>query len=211
MKLATPNDRVIRRDDLIGRRHRLLPLAADGDGPVVGEIGMADLAASAPLRAAAVLVGLIERRSGSHLVLTRRTERLRAHSGQVALPGGRIDPDDASPVAAALREAEEEIGLPPAAVEPIGRLPGYATCSGFLIHPVVGLIAGAPELVGNPDEVADVFEVPLAFAMNPANHRIESRLLHGVARRFYVMGEGERRIWGVTAGILRLLYEEVFR
>lgn len=209
MDIAVPTIGILRRGDVLARHDRMRPLrgpATDLDASV-GEVG-GDARRSRP---AAVLIGLVERDDGSHVVLTRRTGTLRTHAGQVALPGGQVDPGDGSPVDTALREAEEEIGLPRSAVEAIGRLPPYATRSGFLVHPVIGLIDGHPPFVANSAEVADIFEVPLAYAVNPANLRRDSRLVDGERRFFWTMGEGERRIWGVTAGILHLFYEEVFR
>lgn len=204
----------IGRADLLARRRRLGPL----DGATVADRFVAEIDAGPPeradglLRPAAVLLPLIERGHGLHLVLTRRTDHLRTHSGQVALPGGKIDrADGGSPLRAALREAQEEIGLPPPAVEPVGLLTPFVSNSGYRIHPVVGLVAGAPILTPNPGEVAEVFEVPLAFLMNPANHRVGSRTVGGAVRTFYVMDYDGHHIWGVTAGILRVFYDEVFR
>ena len=140
-----------------------------------------------------------------------RTDHLTSHAGQISLPGGKIDPDDDGAVGAALREAEEEIGLDPHLVEPLGVLPTYLTGSGYRVAPVVALVGQQARLVPNPDEVADVFEVPLAFLMNDANHLRQSRVFAGKPRYFYAMPYGERYIWGVTAGILRLMYETVYR
>jgi 8-oxo-dGTP pyrophosphatase MutT (NUDIX family) len=162
------------------------------------------------LRDAAVLVGVSDRGSGASILLTRRTDHLSAHAGQVAFPGGKIDPDDAGPVEAALREAEEEIGLSPAAVEPLGLLDPYISNSGYRIVPVVALVSPGAPLRPNPDEVADVFEVPLAFLMTPENHLLESRPWRGQDRRYYAMPYEGRRIWGVTAGIIRLLHDQVY-
>lgn len=163
-----------------------------------------------PPRDAAVLIGLLPRSGGPHVVLTQRTAHLKSHAGQVAFPGGKIDPGDAGPDAAALREAEEEIGLPPQNVELIGRLSPYLTGSGYKVVPIVGLIGGEPVFKPNPGEVDDIFEVPLNFLMNPANHQKLSRDWQGRPRYFYAMPFGERYIWGVTAGIIRSLYETVF-
>lgn len=124
---------------------------------------------------------------------------------------GKIDEGDGGPVRAALREAEEEIGLSPSLVMPAGVLPTYLTGSGYRVAPVVGLVDASARFVANPDEVADVFEVPLAFLMDEANHQRSSRMLDGKPRYFYAMPFGERYIWGVTAGILRLLYDTVYR
>lgn len=162
------------------------------------------------LRRAAVLVPVVDHPEGAALILTRRTARLRSHAGQIALPGGRIDREDPSPEAAALREAREEIGLPPEAVEIVGRMPDYSTGSGYRIAPVLGIVRPGVGLVLNPDEVDAAFEVPLSFLMDPANHRRESRLWNERRRFYYTMPFGERFIWGVTAGILRTLYERLY-
>jgi 8-oxo-dGTP pyrophosphatase MutT (NUDIX family) len=210
-------DRRIRRADLLARRGRLGALDdARPTARVVGEIDLDPEAyaglPAASLREAAVLLPLVERGDGLHLILTRRTDTLRAHSGQVALPGGKVDAaDGGSPVTAALREAEEEIGLDPGAVEPVGLLSPFVSSSGYRIHPLVGLIEGEPTLLANPGEVAEVFDVPLAFLMDPVNHRVEWRDFAGRRRYYYVMDHGGHHIWGVTAGILRLFYDEVFR
>lgn len=164
-----------------------------------------------PPRDAAVLIGIIERNAAPHVVLTLRTGHLNSHAGQVAFPGGKIDPDDPGPVEAALREAEEEIGLEPARVAPLGRLAPYLTGSGYRVVPVVATIRDGAAYRINPDEVEAVFEVPLAFLMDPANHQKQSREWQGRRRYFYAMPYGERYIWGVTAGIIRSLYDTVFR
>jgi len=164
-----------------------------------------------PPRDAAVLIGLTAGGDEPNVVLTQRTGHLNSHAGQIAFPGGKIDPTDADPVAAALREADEEIGLAPAQVEPLGHLVPYLTGSGYRVVPVVGLIHASPSFRPNPGEVEDVFEVPLRFLMNPANHQKLSQDWEGRPRYFYAMPFGERYIWGVTAGIIRSLYETVYR
>ncbi|MFO1191971.1 MAG: CoA pyrophosphatase [Rhodoferax sp.] len=145
------------------------------------------------------------------ILLTQRTTHLSSHSGQIAFPGGKQDAADADLVATALREAQEEVGLDPARVRVIGRLPEYRTGSGFLITPVVSLVRPGFELVPNPFEVEEAFEVPLDFLMDPANHRRHAFMAGGMQREWLSMpyrGEGasERFIWGATAGILRNLY-----
>lgn len=151
---------------------------------------------------AAVLVGLVAHRHGPGLLLTQRTEHLRDHAGQISLPGGRMEEHEATPEATALREAHEEIGLAPERVELLGRLRPYRTITGFLIHPVVGWIRPPVELVADPFEVAEVFELPLAFALDPANHRRDSYEREGRRRHFFVLPYEDRYIWGATAGIL---------
>ena len=152
---------------------------------------------------AAVLLGLVARgEGGPHLLLTQRTAHLKDHAGQISLPGGRIETTDADAVAAALREAQEEIGLDPEGVEVLGELPIYDTVTGFRIHPVVGWIERPSQLVPDPFEVAEVFEVPLAFALDPRNHERDSYERDGRRREFFVLRWQSRYIWGATAGIL---------
>jgi 8-oxo-dGTP pyrophosphatase MutT (NUDIX family) len=201
--------------EILARAGRMRPLATAGALRASGEGRVAaSLAASTePLRDAAVLIGLVGRPDapGLDLIMIRRTDGLRVHSGEVALPGGKIEPEDASPVEAALREAEEEVGLPMSAVEPVGLLAPYPTPSGFRIFPVIGLVDGRPALTANPSEVAEVFSVPLGFVLDPGNHREES-IQHATGRRhFFSLQYGHHRIWGVTGNILRRFYEEVFR
>ena len=164
-----------------------------------------------PPRDAAVLIPVIDRPGGTQVVLTQRTEHLASHAGQIALPGGKIDPHDRGPIGAALREAEEEIGLARDLVAPAGILPTYLTGSGYRVAPVVAQVDRLARFTPEPGEVADVFEVPLAFLMDETNHKRQSRIVGGKPRYFYAIPFGERYIWGVTAGILRLLYETVYR
>lgn len=193
-------------------RARLVSPIADEVGDHILNPDLGPFAfAKRPPRDAAVLIPVIERPGGAAVILTRRTDHLTSHAGQISLPGGKIDPEDDGAVAAALREAEEEIGLDRRFVDPVGVLPTYLTGSGYRVAPVVALIGPEAQLVPNPDEVADVFEVPLAFLMNDANHLRQSRVFAGKPRYFYAMPYGERYIWGVTAGILRLMYETVCR
>jgi 8-oxo-dGTP pyrophosphatase MutT (NUDIX family) len=163
----------------------------------------------AATRPAAVLVPVVDRPDPA-VLLTQRTAELSSHAGQIAFPGGKIDPGDATPSAAAVREAEEEIGLRRGVIEPIGYLDLYLTFSGFRVLPTVARIAPEYRLTLNPSEVADAFEVPLAFLMDAQNHALHSRDWKGVNRRYYAMPFGERYIWGVTAGILRNLYERIY-
>jgi 8-oxo-dGTP pyrophosphatase MutT (NUDIX family) len=153
-------------------------------------------------RPAAVLVGVVERPVGPALLLTQRPHHLRDHAGQICFPGGRVEPGDASIAAAALREAEEEIGLDPGRVELLGELQPYDTVTGFRIHPVVGWIEPPIELEPDPYEVDEVFEVPLQFVADPGNHRRQSYRRGPLTRAYYVLPYQGRFIWGATAGIL---------
>ncbi|MBO9422301.1 MULTISPECIES: CoA pyrophosphatase [Stappiaceae] len=164
-----------------------------------------------PPRDAAVLIGIRNTAAGPSVVLTQRTPHLKSHAGQVAFPGGKIDPDDNGPVEAALREAQEEIGLDPAQAQPLGHLAPYLTGSGYRVTPIVAEVRDPVQFIPNPDEVEDVFEVPFEFLMNPANHQKLSREWQGKRRYFYAMPFAGRHIWGVTAGIIRSLYDTVYR
>jgi 8-oxo-dGTP pyrophosphatase MutT (NUDIX family) len=144
------------------------------------------------------------------VLLTQRTPDLSSHAGQIAFPGGKIDPHDETPLAAAIREADEEIGLAKSFIEPIGYLDLYLTFSGYRILPAVARIAPDYALTINRGEVEDAFEVPLDFLMTPANHQRHSRENRGVTRHYYAMPFEDRYIWGITAGILRNLYERMF-
>jgi 8-oxo-dGTP pyrophosphatase MutT (NUDIX family) len=160
-------------------------------------------------RPAAVLVPVIDRPEPT-VLLTQRTATLEIHAGQIAFPGGKIEAGDSSPVAAALREADEEIGLDRSLVDPIGHLDLYLTFSGFRILPTVARVDPGFRLTLNPSEVQEAFEVPLAFLMDAQNHALHSRDWKGVIRQYYAMPFGEHYIWGVTAGILRNLYERIY-
>ncbi len=160
------------------------------------------LAQSGRRTPAAVLIGIVERPQEPAVLLTQRTDHLRDHAGQISFPGGRIEADDASTAAAALREAEEEIGLEPARVEVLGELAPYDTVTGFRIHPVVGWIMPPFELRLDRYEVADAFEVPLHFVVDPLNHRRHSHRRGALTRGYYVLPWQGRFIWGATAGIL---------
>jgi len=161
------------------------------------------------LRAASVLVPLVERGGGLRLILTRRAALLKHHPGQVAFPGGKQDPGDPSPLAAALREAEEEIGLAPETVEVLGALDPHETVTGFTVAPFVGLVDPGFRPRIDPAEVAEVFDVPLDFALDPANFQVHGRVWQGRERHYYVLPWGPHYIWGATARILRKLAERM--
>ncbi len=183
--------------------------------PVIGEDDILNgqptrLAVSAGVRAAAVLIGLVAYPEEIRIIFTQRAASLRVHPGQIAFPGGKIEAYDESPAAAALREAHEEIGLPHSHVEPLGYLDPYVTGTGFRIIPVVAKVLPSFTPTLDPGEVEDTFEAPFAFLMDAANHQRGAREIGGRMRQFYAMPYGERYIWGVTAGILRNLYERLY-
>lgn len=163
------------------------------------------------LRQAAVLVPLVAREAGLSVLLTRRSPDLAAHSGQIAFPGGGVEEVDDGPVDTALREAEEEVGLARGRVEVLGQLDSYLTRTGFLVQPVVGLVHPPFDLVADPLEVAEIFEVPLDFILDPRNQRMESRTYKGHQRWFYVFPYQDYYIWGATAGMLVNLVEVLRR
>lgn len=165
-----------------------------------------------PLLEAAVLVGLVPRQDGWQVLLTRRTDALRHHAGQVSFPGGRIEPDDSNAVAAAIRETGEETGLAPSLIEPLGLLDPLCTITGFRVSPVVALIDPGYVATPDPGEVDEVFEAPLAFLLDPANLGEFEIEFGGRPRRvleFVDRGEPRRRIWGATASILFNLRERL--
>lgn len=157
-------------------------------------------------RPAAVLVPIVARAQGFSVILTERAAHLSTHAGQVAFPGGRIDPGE-SAAEAALREAEEEIGLSHADVEPVGFLPPYFAGSGFRVQPLVALVSPAARLKLSPGEVARVFEVPLTHMLDPARYRTSTIFWKGSERRFFILDHEDAYIWGVTAGIMRSFAE----
>ncbi len=166
------------------------------------------IAREQPVRPAAVLIPVVDHPQPT-VLLTQRSAHLNDHAGQIAFPGGKIDVTDASPLDAALREAEEEIGLDRQFVDPLGYLDLYATGFGFRILPTVARVKPGFKLTINRGEVDDAFEVPLAFLMDPANHQLHSKEFRGMERSYYAMPFAERYIWGATAGILRVLYERI--
>jgi len=180
-------------------------MRAGGDHVMNPDMLLADVA----YRDAAVLIPIVAREPEATVILTERTLNLSSHAGQIAFPGGKIDAGDAGPAAAALREAEEEIGLVPNSTAIVGYLDPYLSRTGYRIVPVLARIDPDFELRPNPEEVAAVFEVPLGFLLDPANHRRASRVFLGRERYFYEMPFEDRYIWGVTAGIIRGLYEQV--
>lgn len=164
---------------------------------------------------AAVLIPIVSR-DPLTVLLTLRTGEMgqgpsSTHAGQIAFPGGKIETDDTDAQAAALREAHEEIGLDPQFVEPLGFTEAYRTGTGYVITPVVALVRPGFDLTPNPSEVAEVFEVPFAFLMDEANHRIDSFTWRGDERQFYAMPYEQRYIWGATAGILKALHRRLFQ
>ncbi|MFZ1813579.1 MAG: CoA pyrophosphatase [Rhizobiaceae bacterium] len=191
-------------------RQKLNPLPDEHDGDFRLNPEFQQWVYSRAVKPAAVLIPVFDRADGLSVLLTRRHEQLKSHSGQVAFPGGKIDAEDASAEAAALREAHEEVGLEHRFAEVIGRLPDYYAGSGYRIAPILALIDPAARLSANPEEVDQIFEVPLAFLMDPANHRQGSREFQGKQRYYLEMPYGDHFIWGVTAGIIRCLHDRVF-
>jgi 8-oxo-dGTP pyrophosphatase MutT (NUDIX family) len=192
--------------DVAGLRDRLKrrtppAFAVYGDDRIGGE--------PAGVTLASVLVPIVAHPGGLTVLFTQRTAHLRSHSGQVSFPGGRAEPSDPTPEFTALRESREEIGLRPERIEILARLPDYITRTGYQVTPIVGLLTPPLELVPDPREVQEVFEVPLAFLLDARNHRRESRELNGRTVGFYEMKFGERTIWGATAGMLVNLYRQL--
>jgi 8-oxo-dGTP pyrophosphatase MutT (NUDIX family) len=169
----------------------------------------ADLIAT-EIREAAVLVPVTDRPEPG-LILTLRPDNMRLHAGQIAFPGGRIDPEDANPTAAALREAWEELGLDPSLVEVVGEADHYLTITGYHVTPIVGIVPPELELNPHEGEVADWFEVPLAHVLDPTHHKQVTALYQGVTRHYYEIVWEERRIWGATAAMLINLSRRLLR
>lgn len=203
---------------LISLRERLIERLAPAsawrpDGPPIQsdfDLNPDALRPGRTLRPAAVLVPVIARPEGATVLMTRRSDSLASHTGQIAFPGGRLDPGE-NAAEAALREAWEEVALDPDGVEVLGVGDGYETVTGFMVTPVVGWLSGPPVVSPSPDEVAEVFETPWDFLMDPANHR---RDFHdpdtGPRRWFWAMPWRERYIWGATAAIVRALRSRLY-
>lgn len=177
--------------------HRLAEMLAPKDGTLH--------------KPAAVLIPIIAHPDEATVLLTHRAQHLKDHAGQIAFPGGKIDAHDASPIDAALREAEEEIGLERQLIEPLGLLDPYLSSTGYRILPVIGLVTPRFTLRPDPREVESVFETPLGFLMDPTRHEEHEREWRGAKRRYFAMPYQDHYIWGVTAGILRMLYERLFQ
>jgi 8-oxo-dGTP pyrophosphatase MutT (NUDIX family) len=182
------------------------PEITDENRHVIATDIIAKRQAAGKVTRAAVLIPLLLKEDGLSVLLTQRTNHLRDHAGQISFPGGRMDPEDLSPDDTALRESQEEIGLDPSRVEIVGHLPQYLTVSGYSVTPVVALVQPQAEYVLDAFEVADVFEVPLQFLLDPANHQVRMWQSEQGGRRFYSMPYENRFIWGATAGMLRNLY-----
>ncbi len=185
---------------------KVTPMRGDHDADPI----MRKIAEVRPIRPAAVLVPVIDHPKPT-VLLTQRAQHLPNHPGQISFPGGKIDKGDTDPLAAALRETEEEIGLDRTAVTPIGYLDLYMTTLGYRIVPVIARVAPGFSLTLNTDEVDATFEVPLGFLMDQTNVQRHSRDWQGLTRHYYAITFGGRYIWGVTAGILRNLYDRIYR
>lgn len=177
--------------------------------PKVGHFVQEDGAGDQPLTPAAVLFPIVLRDDGHTVLLTQRTAHLRDHAGQISFPGGRVEEQDLTPIETALRETEEEIGLSRERIEIVGFLPEYRTGTGFRVTPVVALVRPPFDLQPDPFEVAEIFEVPLAFLIDPANHQQHSLHYRGALRNYFAMPYGEYFIWGATAGMIRSLSERL--
>lgn len=198
-------------DDFLARAAtRLDPVEGDLRLKEGGDLGFLSKQEKAHIREAAVLISVIPRREEPTTLLTVRPQTMPTHAGQVAFPGGKVDPVDATVVDAALREAEEEVGVDPNAVQIIGRGAPYITGTRFRITPIIGVLPA--DFIATPDqtEVDEVFETPLSFLMNPVNHALGEAFYKGKARQYYEMPHNGFRIWGVTAGIIRTLYQTLY-
>jgi len=206
-KLTTENDTFVQApsrrhpDEIDFERLRSVLYPAPSASSFVLEDGVDDI----ELTPAAVLFPIVLRKGGASVLLTQRTEHLKDHPGQISFPGGRFEPEDASPAHTALREAEEEIGLSSAHVEIVGYLPEYRTVTGYRVTPVVALVTPPVDVQPDPHEVAKIFEVPFSFLMDTANHQRHSLPYRGKIRHYIAMPYREHFIWGATAGMIATL------
>ncbi len=203
------------RDDFLRRAAaRLAPVSADLGEPTRTDNdlnpGSPMYFAKPPWRRAAVFVGLVERDEDFGVLLTLRPQTMAEHAGQVAFPGGRIDPSDAGPLAAALREAHEEVGVDPESVNLLGQSDPYLTSTGYVVSPFVGVLPPDFVPVREKYEVAEVFETPLSFLMHPRNHERHEREFRGSLRAYYAMPHDGHYIWGATAGMIKALYDRLY-
>lgn len=195
-------------------QHRLLP--APHQRLALEELGLdaerarllTQMLEARKLRPASVLIAILQRATGATVLLTRRTPDMPDHAGQISFPGGKRQAGDADARAAALRESEEEVGLPATSVEVLGYLPDYPTLTGFHITPVVGVVANPPDFKACAREVDLLIELPLDFALDARNYRIEEGMRSGLRLPYYVLQWQEHRIWGATAGMLRMLAQQ---
>lgn len=209
MGIFSADDVRNRADGLLaGRSPGVLPRRGDYD--LNPELLPEAKKAIPSLTPAAVLIPVIDRGDEARVLFTQRSSALPAHAGQVSFPGGKVDRQDGSAVEAALREAEEEIGLAREFVDVVGELDSYQTGTGFHIHTVIGIVAGDAPITCNEREVTDVFDVPLSFLMTPNNIHKHKKMWRGKDRSFYAISYEDRYIWGATAGIVRNLYERLY-
>ncbi len=198
-------------EDFLARASaRLDPVQGEGQLPLGGDLDFVENERMVAVRPAAVLVPIIPRPEGATVLLTQRPDTMASHPGQVAFPGGKIDETDADEVAAALREAEEEVGVDPATVELIARGAPYLTGTEYRITPILGVLPPDFEARPDPTEVADVFETPLAFLFRQVNHYDKTAVWKGQTRAYTEIPWDGFRIWGVTAGIIRNLYDRLY-
>ena len=189
-------------EDLINRIQDYIPSPQD----IRGDHDLNGFRPKPDNREAAVLVPIVERDGDLSILFTKRTDHLTHHPGQISFPGGHTEEDDKTPAHAALHETEEEVGIPFDRISIIGRLNDYVTRTGFRVTPIVGVIQAPYPVNPDPHEVAEVFEVPLDFLLDAANHQKCTRIFQGVKRHFWAMPYGDYYIWGATAGMLRNLY-----